>query len=61
MNIFELAGRELLRENKDPNNMLMLLDRAEKIRKWLDRKHKIGKDILTGRGFRVLADRVKLI
>jgi len=36
MSIFDLASLELQRENKDPNNLPDLLDRAIIIRKYLD-------------------------
>jgi hypothetical protein len=36
MSIFDLAGLELQRENKDPNNISDLLNRAITIRKYLD-------------------------
>lgn len=36
MSIFDLAGLELQRENKDPNNISDLLNRAIAIRKYLD-------------------------
>jgi hypothetical protein len=39
MNLFELAGLQLAREGKYPNNLSELLKRAILIRKWLD-KHR---------------------
>ena len=37
MNIFQLAELELIREGKNPaKNSYALLDKAVKIRKWLD-------------------------
>ena len=37
MNLFQLAELELIREGKDPSkNSNALLNRAVKIRKWLD-------------------------
>jgi hypothetical protein len=48
MNILTLASLELKRENKPENNIL-LLNRAQKIRKWLD-IHKVdtAKRIMQG-------------
>ena len=49
MNLFELAGLELLREGENPNYLPDLLDRAIKIRKWLDKHRKtIADRILAG-------------
>jgi hypothetical protein len=45
MNLFDLAELELRRENREPNQTL-ILDRAIKIRKWLDiqaRNKKVAK------------------
>jgi hypothetical protein len=40
MNLFNLAGIELQREGKDPNNMKAVINKAVKIRRWLN-KHGI--------------------
>jgi len=49
MNILELASIELVRENKDVNNAILLLNRAKKIRKWLDKHGKnTAQKIMTG-------------
>jgi len=41
LNLFELAGLELQREGKNPNNLKDLVKRVIFIRKWLD-KHRIS-------------------
>ena len=49
INIFELAGIELQRENKNSSNLIDLLDRAIKIRKWIDKhNYKVAERILKG-------------
>ena len=44
MNLFELAGLQLAREGKDPNNLRELLNRAVVIRKWLDKHRQVTAD-----------------
>jgi len=50
MNIFKLAGMQLIKEGKNPKiDLSDLLDRAIEIRKWLD-KHRLNtaKKIMQG-------------
>ncbi len=49
LNLFELAELQLLREGKNNFTELDLLDRAVKIRKWLDKHREItANKILAG-------------
>lgn len=49
MSIWELAGLSLTNEGKDPNeNLTEVINRAKKIRKWLDHNKKTAKHILKG-------------
>jgi len=48
MNIFKLAELQVLRENKELTRAL-ILSRAVKIRKWIDKHRGISDKILAGR------------
>ena len=59
MNILDLASLQLLRENKPENNIL-LIDRAKKIRKWLDiHKLSTAKKIMQGNMFYQYGNTIK--
>jgi hypothetical protein len=48
IDIFGLASLELVREGKDPNNLSELLDKAIKIRRWLNKHQKNAEAIMRG-------------
>jgi hypothetical protein len=48
IDIFGLASLELVREGKDPNNLSELLDKAIKIRRWLNKHQKNAEAIMQG-------------
>jgi hypothetical protein len=59
MNILTLASIQLQRENKPENNSL-LIDRAKKIRKWLDiHKLSTAKKIMQGNMFYQYGNTIK--
>ena len=49
MNLFELGYKQLGAEGKTNINMLDVIDKAVVIRKWLDRRPKLGDIFLSGK------------